>query len=69
LVEGDKILAESVIGPVITVDDLIVKAVTTADQSKYAITLHRLGTIFVHADTIVRVLPADRVVSAGGRNG
>lgn len=53
---SDKITYGTVLGSVTAADDLIVKYVEEADMGRYALTLHRVGTIFVIGDQTVEVL-------------
>jgi hypothetical protein len=60
----DKIVAGNVLGPLSTVDSVTVKNFAPADQDKVSLTLWGIGTIFVHRDTLVEIVPkADKMHS------
>jgi len=54
----DKILAGSLLGPVTAADTLTVKAIREADNDRCAVTFVRVGTLFLHKNQMVEVLPA-----------
>jgi len=52
----DKIVYGTVLGSVTAADDLTVKTVEEADKGRYALTLYRVGTIFVIGEQTVEIL-------------
>ena len=52
----DKIVYGTVLGSVTAADDLTVKTVEEADKGRFALTLYRVGTIFVIGDQSVDIL-------------
>lgn len=54
----DKILAGALLGQVTAADNLTVKSAVPADRDKYAVTFFNFGTIFLHRNTLVEIIPA-----------
>lgn len=52
----DKIVYGTVLGSVTAADDLTVKTIEEADKGRFALTLYRVGTIFVIGDQSVDIL-------------
>lgn len=55
----DKIVYGTVLGSVTAADDLTVKTVEEADKGRFALTLYRVGTIFVIGDQSVDILDTE----------
>lgn len=58
LQQHDRILSGSVLGPLTAAESLSVKAIEEGDYNKFAVTFFGLGTIFLHKDTLVEIIPA-----------
>jgi hypothetical protein len=56
---GDKIVYDTLLGSMKTADDLTVKSIDQADMGRYALTLYRVGTLFVPGDQTVEILDTD----------
>jgi hypothetical protein len=56
---GDKIVYDTLLGSVKTAEDLTVKSIEEADMGKYAVTLYRVGTLFVPGDQTVEIIDID----------
>jgi len=54
----DQIISGAVLGPVSVIERLKVKSSVAADRGKYAVTFFDLGTLFLHANLFVEILPA-----------
>lgn len=54
----DQVLHSQTLGSISTAENLTVKETSEAKYGKYAITFFGVGTIFVHGNTTVEVLPA-----------
>jgi hypothetical protein len=59
----DKIAYGSLLGSVKAADDLTVKSIEPADMGRYALTLYRVGTIFVNGDQPLEILDIEDRVS------
>ena len=55
LQQYDKIPYGTLLGSMSAAEDLTVKSVEPADNGKFALTIFRVGTIFVHGETTVEV--------------
>lgn len=55
----DKIVYGTVLGSVTAADDLTVKTIEEADKGRFALTLYRVGTIFVIGDQSVDILDTE----------
>ena len=56
---GDKIAYGSVLGFVTAADNLTVKSVEEAAKGHYAVTLYRVGTLFLIGEQTVELVPED----------
>ena len=54
---GDKIAYGTVLGLVAAAEDVTVKDILEADKGRWALTLFRVGTIYVPGDQLVEVVP------------
>lgn len=59
LQNGDKIAYGSVLGFVTAADDLTVKSIEEAAKGHYAVTLYRVGTLFLIGELAVELVPQD----------
>jgi hypothetical protein len=55
----DKIVYGTVLGSITAADDLTVKTIEEADKGRFALTLYRVGTIFVIGDQSVDILDTE----------
>lgn len=56
---GDKVAYGSVLGFVTAADDLTIKTVDEAAKGHYAVTIYRVGTLFLIGEQSVELLPED----------
>lgn len=56
---GDKIVYGSLLGSITAADDLTVKNIAPADKGRVAVTLYRVGTIFVIGDQMVDIVDTE----------
>lgn len=54
----DRIVSGTVLGAISAVDALTVKKIQEADWGRYAVTFYTVGTLFLHKDTLVEIVPA-----------
>lgn len=54
----DRILPGSLLGMVTAAESMTVKSSSPADQDKFAVTFFNLGTLFLHKNTLVEIIPA-----------
>lgn len=57
---GDKIAYGSVLGFVTAADDLTIKTVEEAAKGHYAVTIYRVGTLFLIGEQSVELVPQSR---------
>jgi hypothetical protein len=56
---GDKIAYGSVLGFITAADDLTVKTIEEAAKGHYAVTIYRVGTLFLIGEATVELVPED----------
>jgi hypothetical protein len=59
LMPGDKVAYGALLGSVTAADILTVKSVEPALKGHYAVTFHRVGTLFLMGEATVELLPED----------
>jgi hypothetical protein len=55
----DKLIYGTSLGSISASDDLTVKAIERADKGRYALTLFRVGTVFVPGDLMVEIVDTE----------
>lgn len=56
LATGDRLAPGTVLGPFSVVDIVSVKAMSPADNGKFAVTFYNQGTLFLHGGLLVSVI-------------